>query len=242
MKFKKQNQHGAWAMVFMPLLIGIAAGGFHPAQLSYMLGWLMMFFMADHILFFIKKRRKNTYGYLYAASLFFLLSVVLFIYPLVIEYRIFYFFLAMLPFGAVNAYFSYQKNERNIINDLSAIIIFSIGGGGIAFLNLHTFSWPVMFVIVLSALFFTSTALFVKTMVREKKNPKYQIASFLYHVIVFTVMLLAHWILGLAFLFSLLRAILVYGREWKMKQIGILEIIHATWVTVWTVMLLIVVV
>lgn len=53
MKFKKQNQHGAWAMVFMPLVIGMVAGGFHPAQLFYMAGWLMIFFMADHVLFFI---------------------------------------------------------------------------------------------------------------------------------------------------------------------------------------------
>lgn len=239
MKFKKQNQHGAWAMVFMPLVIGIAAGGFHPAQLSYMMGWLMMFFMADHVLFFIKKRRSNTYGYLGAAGLFFILSIALFIYPLIIEYRIFYFFLAMLPLGVVNAYFSFRKNERNIINDLSAITIFGIAGGGIAFLNLHAFNWAVVFVIILSILFFTSTTLFVKTMAREKKNPKYRIASFLYHAIVFGVMVLVHWMLALAFLFSLLRAVLVYGREWKMKQIGILEIVHAIWVTSWTVILLI---
>lgn len=231
MKFKKQNQHGAWAMVFMPLVIGMVAGGFHPAQLFYMAGWLMIFFMADHVLFFIKKRRKGEYGYLKAAVLFFVLSAALFIYPLMVDYRIFFFFLMMLPFGAVNVYFASIRNERNIFNDISAITIFALAGGGITFLNLHVLSWPVIFVIIISILFFTSTALFVKTMIREKKNPKYRIASYAYHGIIFIIMLSAHWILALAFLLSLVRAVALYGRGWKMKQIGILEIVHAVWMT-----------
>lgn len=91
------------------------------------------------------------------------------------------------------------------INDISSITIFALAGDGIAFLNLHVLSWPVFFII--SILFFTSTALFVKTMIREKKNPKYKIASYAFHAIVFVIMLNAHWILTIAFLMSLIRAV-----------------------------------
>ena len=38
MKFKKQNQHGAWAMVFMPPIIGILANGFNVSQVLFIIG------------------------------------------------------------------------------------------------------------------------------------------------------------------------------------------------------------
>ncbi len=239
MKFKKQNQHGAWAMVFMPLIIGMVAGGFHLSQLFYMAGWLMIFFMADHILHFIKRFKRKEYGYLKAAALFFAAAALLFVYPLITEYQIIFFFMAMIPFGMVNARYAYIKKERALVNDVAAIIIFSIAGGGIAFLNLHTFTSGIFFTMLISLLFFISTALFVKTMIREKKNRIFKIISFSYHTALFILMMWWHWFLAIAFIFSLIRAVLLYGRGWKMKRIGILEIIHAIWVTCWAIIYLV---
>lgn len=218
MKFKKQNQHGAWAMVFMPLVIGIFANGFHLSQLFFMLGWLMIFFAADHVLFFIKNLRKKQYEYLKTALLFILISAVLFIYPLMVEYRIIFFFFLMIPFGLVNAYFSKQRDERNIINDIVAIVIFSIAGGGISFLGSHALNFGVWFTMIITFLYFIGVTLVVKTVIREKNNPIYKWASFIYHAVVFIVMLFIHYILGLAFLFGLIRAVYVYGRGWTPKK------------------------
>ncbi len=235
MKFKKQNQHGAWAMVFMPLVLGIAAGGFHPAQLFYMAGWLLIFFAADHVLMFIKRmKRSRDYGYLKAASLFGGIALILFIYPLTVEYRIIYFFLFMVPLGAVTAYYSKIRDERNMINDIAAILIFSIAGGGIAFLNSHEWTHGVTVVIAVSFFYFVGSALVVKTVVRERKNIKFRNASYIYHALLFSGMLAWHYILGIAFIFGIIRAVGVYGRGWTPKKLGILEIVHALWITAWT--------
>src|SRR5699024_5984555 len=129
MKFKKQNQHGVLAIVFMPLILCSAAGVFHPSQILYGIGWLLMFFAADHVLIFIKRmKRKKDYGYLKAAGLIGGTAVVLLIYPLFIEYRIIYFCLGMLPLGAITSYFSMIKDERSVIEEICAIMIFSIAG------------------------------------------------------------------------------------------------------------------
>lgn len=239
MKFKKQNQHGAWAMVFMPLILGISAGGFHPSQILYGIGWLLMFFAADHVLMFIKRlKRKKECGYLKAAGLFGGIAVALFLYPLFVEYRIIYFFLAMLPLGAITSYFSMIRDERNIINDIVAISIFSIAGGGIAFLNTHEWTLVITVVILVTLLYFVGSALVVKTIVRERKNINYRNASYIYHALLFLGMLLWHYTLGIAFVFGLIRAIGVYDKGWTPKKLGIMEIFHIVWISAWVIVYL----
>ncbi|WP_052256432.1 YwiC-like family protein [Salinicoccus sp. YB14-2] len=239
MKFKKQNQHGAWAMVFMPLILGVSAGGFHPSQILYGIGWLLMFFAADHVLMFIKRlKRKKECGYLKAAGLFGGIAVTLFLYPLFVEYRIIYFFLAMLPLGAITSYFSMIRDERNIINDIVAISIFSIAGGGIAFLNAHEWTLGITVVILVTLLYFVGSALVVKTIVRERKNINYRNASYIYHALLFLGMLLWHYTLGIAFVFGLIRAIGVYDKGWTPKKLGIMEIFHIVWISAWVIVYL----
>ena len=243
MKFKKQNQHGAWAMVFMPLILGIAAGGFHPSQLFYAAGWLLMFFAADHVLMFIKRmKRKKDYGYLKSALMFGAIALLLFIYPLIVEYRIIYFFLAMIPLGAITSYFSMIKDERNIINDIVAISIFSIAGGGIAFLNAHEWTLGITVVILVSLFYFVGSALVVKTIVRERKNIRYRNASYIYHAVLFLGMLIWHFTLGIAFVIGVIRAVGVYDRGWTPKMLGIMEIFHIVWISTWVIIYLVVII
>lgn len=239
MKFKKQNQHGAWAMMFMPLILGIAAGGFHPSQILYGIGWMLTFFAADHVLMFIKRmKRKKDYGYLKAAGMFGAIAVLLFIYPLFVEYRIIYFFLAMMPLGAITSYFTMIRDERNIINDIVAILIFSIAGGGIAYLNTHEWTLGITVVILVSLLYFVGSALVVKTIVRERKNIRYRNASYIYHAVLFLGMLLWHYTLGIAFLIGIIRAVGVYDRGWTPKKLGIMEIFHVLWISGWVIIYL----
>ncbi|WP_428417485.1 YwiC-like family protein [Phocicoccus schoeneichii] len=167
MKFKKQNQHGAWAMVFMPPIIGILANGFNISQVLFIIGWLLIFFSADQVLFFIKTLRRKQYGYIKSAILFASIAAILFIYPLIVDYRIIYFFLLMIPFGFINAYFSKKKDERNILNDVSAIIIFSMAGATVSFLNAHEINFGVLFAFVVSFLYFMGVTFVVKTVIRE---------------------------------------------------------------------------
>ncbi|CAD2076096.1 YwiC-like family protein [Phocicoccus pinnipedialis] len=233
MKFKKQNQHGAWAMVFMPPIIGILANGFNISQVLFIIGWLLIFLAADQILFFIKMLRKKQYGYIQSAVLFASIALVFFIYPFIVDYRIIYFFLTMIPFGIVNGYYAKKKDERNILNDVSAIIIFSIAGAAVSYLNAHAINFGVLFTFAISFLYFLGVTFVVKTVIREKNNPLYKYLSFGYNTFVFVCMLFMHYLLGIGFVFGMLRAIYVYGKGWTPKKLGIMEIVHACWVTVW---------
>lgn len=231
MKFKKQNQHGVWAMIFMPVILGMIGSEFHFSQILYLAGWLFIFLAADHVLFFVKRFKRKEYDYLVTALVFGLASAVLFIWPLLTEYRIIYFFLAMLPLGAVNVYYAKNKDERNIINDMTAILIFSIAGGAAAFLASHEFNRIVAAVIIISFIHFAGTAFVVKTVIRERKNKMYHKLSYTYHGIVLIIVLFWNWILAVAFLPSFMRAMYVAGRKITPKQLGILEIVHAVWIT-----------
>lgn len=231
MKFKKQNQHGVWAMIFMPVILGMIGSGFHFSQILYLAGWLFIFLAADHVLFFVKRFKRKEYDYLVTALVFGLASAVLFIWPLLTEYRIIYFFLAMLPLSAVNVYYAKNKDERNIINDMTAILIFSIAGGAAAFHTIHEFNQIVAAVIIISFIHFAGTAFVVKTVIRERKNKMYHKLSYAYHGIVLIIMLFWNWILAVAFLPSFMRAVYVAGRKITPKQLVILEIVHAVWIT-----------
>lgn len=231
-KFKKQNQHGAWAMVFMPPILGIVAGGFHVSQLFFIVGWLFIFFAADHVLYFLKRIKRKEYEVLNSALLFTSLSLLILIYPIVTDYRVIFFFLCMIPFGILNAYFSYTRDERNMLNNIAAIIIFSLAGGATGFLNTHEMTLDIYFIMIVSTLYFIGSALVVKTVIREKNNPTYKWASFIYHFIVMIIGFIYHPVVGIAFTFGFIRAVYVYGRGWKPKQLGILEIIHVVFVTI----------
>lgn len=231
MKFKKQNQHGVWAMIFMPVVLGMIGSGFHFSQVLFLIGWLLIFLAADHVLFFIKRLKRREYEYLSAAMMLALISAVLFIYPLLAEYRIIYFFLSMVPLGLINIYYASNKDERNIINDMTAILIFSVAGGAAAFLGTHEFNPVVLTVIIISFIHFTGTALVVKTVIREKKNKTYHKLSYAYHALVLIIMVFWNWMLAIAFLPSLLRALYVAGKNVTPKQLGMLEIVHAVWIT-----------
>lgn len=57
------NQHGAWAMMFVPLLVGSILGGFSALQAVLTLSWLSAFFFFNVLGLWIKaggKRKKNT--------------------------------------------------------------------------------------------------------------------------------------------------------------------------------------
>ncbi|QUR94029.1 YwiC-like family protein [Macrococcoides canis] len=231
MKFKKPNQHGAWAMIIMPVLFGMFATKFNVFQLFFFIGWFMTFFFADHLLFYVKQRKKQI-GYLKCAMLFLLLSAVCFIPVIIYEFKVLMFFLAMIPFGIINYFFAKARNERHIVNDFSAVMIFSIAGVLTYYIASHQFEWPMIYVFGLSVAYFVGTVFYVKTMIREKKNIRYRDMSYGYHILLVIGSFLVHPILCIAFIPSLVRAIVLYGKKLKPIHIGLLEIANSVWITI----------
>ncbi|WP_414043782.1 YwiC-like family protein [Macrococcus animalis] len=230
MKFKKPNQHGAWAMIIMPVLFGMFASSFNIYQLLFFVAWFMIFFFIDNLLFYVKQRKKN-FGYIKGSLLFLSIATILLIPVIFYDYRVLFLFLAMLPFGAINLYFASKRNERHLLNDFSAITIFSIAGILTFFIGEGELDNKMIYVFLISFLYFVGTTFYVKTMIREKKNIKYKYISFGYHILGLILAFFVHPLIGLAFVPSLVRAIAFYGKQMKPMKIGIAEIANAVFIT-----------
>jgi hypothetical protein len=220
------KQHGAWAMLIIPFWLGAAATGIVWQHIPFFLGWLLLYLATYPMLFLFKKKnipfyRKWTIIYIVPALAF--LMVPLFTMPSIVSFG-----LAMLPFFTVNAYFSSKKNERALMNDLSAIINFCIAGLASSYLSSGNLTLEAWLAFLASILFFVGSTFYVKTMVREKKNIRYKYISWFYHAVIPILWFFTgEWIVALAFIPSLIRAIVFYGNPLGMMKLGVYEIVNA---------------
>lgn len=226
MKLFLPKQHGAWAMLIIPFWLGVAASGFQWKHIPFFMGWLLLYLATYPMLLLFKGKkisfyRKWTLIYSIPALLF--LLIPLWARPVIIVFGF-----AMIPFFLLNAYFSWKKNDRALLNDISAIMAFGLAGLASSFLSEGNLSLDAILVITSSVLFFIGSTFYVKTMIREKNNPVYKRISWSYHIIVPILFAISgFWIVAIAFFPSLVRAIYYYGKPMTMKKVGILEIINA---------------
>ncbi|MNE79483.1 hypothetical protein D3C80_1759730 [compost metagenome] len=132
--------------------------------------------------------------------------------------------LPLLPLFAVNLYFAKTKNERALVNDISAIIAFSLIIYPVFYVGQGE-SWRTATeLFLLSALYFTGTALYVKTIIRERNNARYYYISVAYHLLFAAAGLLLFPPLLMPLLILLLRAAILPKTGITAKRTGITEI------------------
>lgn len=216
------NQHGAWAMLILPFLFGLAASQGQFIHIPLFVCWFFIYLFSFPLLQWIKTGNSERYRkpvVVYGVILLpFLVSLVWF-KPALVWYGA-----LLLVFFMANMYYAKIKKERALLNDITAIILFCsfiypvahIGEGG---------SWKIsteLFLLLVS--YFTGTALYVKTVIRERKNKRYYYASVIYHMI---IVLFAAWVklpFCVPFLILWLRAIWLPKFELKVKHVGMAEI------------------
>ena len=86
----------------------------------------------------------------------------------------------MFPFCVGEHLLHQEKDERNPLNDLAGIAILGPCGYGIPLFSDRTLTKNLVGTIV-SKLIFIGTTLYVKSMMRERKNPLYLKASIIFH-------------------------------------------------------------
>ncbi len=124
------------------------------------------------------------------------------------NWHILYFLLAMLPLVAVNIYYVKQKNERALLNDFAGIAIFALAGMASYYFAERAFDRQIWLVALYPSLFFIATTLYVKSVLRERKNPFYLKASIIFHFLCVVIFLpFQQYGLALAYFPALLRAI-----------------------------------
>ena len=91
---------------------------------SIVLAWFFIYLATYPFLTYIKQRRKRV---LQVAIIYFLIAFLFGMISLLYEWRILLFVIVMIPLFIVNMYYA-RQNERALLNDICAIIVFCIGG------------------------------------------------------------------------------------------------------------------
>lgn len=222
MKLLISNQHGAIVMALLPFIYGMLLA--HPvwAHAFLLLAWFSLYLMMYPFLSLFKGKNMAEYRkwtIIYAtATLIFALPALFY------NWQILYFMVAMLPFVWVNIYYTKQKDERNLLNDFAGIAIFALAGMGSYYFSDRTFDAKIWWIAIYPALFFIGTTLYVKSMMRERKNPKYLRASIIFHSFVVAYFAgTGQFYLALAFFVGWLRAVYLPRKKLSVKQVGLTE-------------------
>lgn len=223
MKLLISNQHGAIIMALMPFLYGMLLSQPSWLHLFLLLAWCCLYLMSYPFLNLFKGRnlalyKKWTLIYGVCAALFAL--PVLWHNPHMLAFLV-----AMLPFITTHIYYIKQKNERALLNDFAGIIIFAIAGMASYYLTKNSFDAAIWQVALYPTIFFIGTTLYVKSVMRERKNQRYLKASIIFHCGCVSLCLFSqqYW-LALAFMIPCGRAYVLPKKSLSIKQIGLIEI------------------
>lgn len=213
------NQHGALAMAVLPFIYGVIESGFTQLHLFFFLSWLFLYFFSYPFLSLFS--RKPTDRNKKWATIYFILSLIFALPVIYAKPSILQFLVIILPLGLIQIYYAKQKDERNLFNDIAGILTF--GTMGMAAFYLATAQYNAE-ILLHPTLFFIATTFYIKSMVRERKNPMYMEASITLHLLLAIVyMLCGMQAVFFAYLFAMARAIIVPSLGWNVKQIGMLE-------------------
>jgi hypothetical protein len=220
------NQHGAWAMLLIPFLFGMFAA--KPVWLHALLflGWLLVYLFSFPFLQWLRTGKTRIYGrpMLLYGGLLIPTGIALFACKPSLAWMAPLF----IPLFLVNCYYARRNQERSLINDIAAVVQFSlmvfvayqVGGGTNWWLAAELFGF--------SVLYFSGTVFYVKTMIREKHNVKFYWFSVGYHLALLAAAALWYppgLLVPLAVL--LVRAIWSPHSKLTVKQSGILEIAYS---------------
>lgn len=216
------NQHGAWAMLVLPFLLGVAASRGQAIHIPLFICWLLIYLFSFPLLQGVKTRKFKRYAG--PLKVYGILLIPFIIYLVIAEPVLLWFVLPLVPLFAVNLYYAKTKNERALINDIAAILAFCLIIYPVFYIGQGE-SWRTATeLFLLAALYFTGTALYVKTVIREKNNIRFYYVSVLYHLLVAAAGLFLFPPLFIPLLILAARAAILPRTGITAKRTGMIEI------------------
>ncbi|SUT86830.1 Uncharacterised protein [Actinobacillus ureae] len=213
------NQHGALAMAFIPFLYGMFASTPTLNHLFLGLAWLFLYLFSYPFLSLFSKKptaRNKKWALIYV-----LISLLCAIPVLLAIPQILQFLALILPLAAIQIYYAKQRDERNLLNDIAGYLTFGVIGLASFYLAEQQFNWEIL---IHPTVFFIGATLYVKSMVRERKNPLYMELSIGFHLLFSIIYLMFGYLwLFAVYLIALARAIVVPSFGWNVKQVGMFE-------------------
>ena len=229
------NQHGAWAMVLLPPVVGAQISGWGINHLWLISAWVIGYFGYFAITQLLRSNFKPRYR---AAAVCYPLLALLLVTPLVVSYpQILIWLTVLVPLATLSFYFSWKRKDRSYGNDIVLVIVASLMAvisSQVSPVLIAEENWWTQLSVRISAgitafvffCYFLGTVFYVKTMIRERGNPKAFQISIIFHVLVVALWFYISPWLSLLALLLLLRAILIPKLWPRMRPatVGIIEI------------------
>ena len=191
------NQHGAWAMLVIPLLLGIIASGPAWVHLPLALVWVVGYFAFYAAGLWLKARLKKKY--LPPVRAYAIMLIVPAVAVLVLQPELVVWGLVFSPLVAISLWCSYQRRDRSILNDsvtvLAACLMLPVAySAGLPPTPLpDVVGWlaqpgPVGWAAVWAATvlvlgYFFGTVLYVKSLIRRRGDRRFLAVSVGYHAV-----------------------------------------------------------
>ncbi len=233
------DQHGAWAMLAVPLLIGVIATGATWVHLPLTILWFVGYFAFFAVGLWLKSRFKKRW--FPPVRAYVLATILPALAVLVLSPGLLVWMPAYLPLVIVSLVCSYRRRERSMLNDVVTILAASLmlpvaydaGAGS---------DWPAVWLVTCIVFaYFVGTAWYVKTIIRERGSRAYFVASVGHHLVTAGLIPVVAALFGVTatlwpfivlFLVLAVRAAIVPRTSATPKQTGIGEIVASTIVTV----------
>ncbi|PIN50924.1 hypothetical protein CT171_09375 [Trueperella pyogenes] len=230
------NYHGAWAMITVPVLLGVLIGGFVWQHLLLLGLWWAGYFAFYAGGLWLRSRRRPRY--LPPVRAYTLVTLVFGVGLLIAAPYLLRWLPLFIPLIATTAWASSHRKDRSLLNDavtvtaatLTLPVAFDLATHGLATppgasadASLTGWGW-VWLVTLVVGWYFLGTVFYVKTNIRERGKPTWYIASVVFHsvglvgVLVLAVLGVVTWPLAALWLIIAVRAAAVpawgYYRRW----------------------------
>ncbi|WP_391573567.1 YwiC-like family protein [Cohnella sp.] len=241
MKKKKKlvipHEHGGWAMVSVPFLTGMAVAAPQWIHAPLFVGWLLLYLASYPLLQAVKRASNRAYMLKWGAG-YALGALACLIVPLIDRPQLAYFGIPLVALLAVNVWHSKRKTERALLNDLCAIVSFSLASAAAYLAGGGEWGAKMAALTAFNLIYFMGTAFFVKTVFRERQNSRWTAYARIYHLLALIVPLaLGSPFMTIPFVFPAVRAFAYAGKAMRPAKVGIMEIVGALQFLILTVLL-----
>ena len=224
------NQHGAWAMLASPLLVGVLAGGAAWVHVPLTLFWFAGYFAFFATSLWLKSGRRAKWWppvRFHAALSLGLGALTALLRPDLLRWAP----LFLVPL-AVGLYAAAHRHERDLLvglttvvgSALMTVVAYDAGAGG----SLHR-AWLLALV---QLLYFAGTVFYVKSVIRERGNRRFLALSVTFHALTAAALLPVSLWLSLVFALLTVRAAYVPRLGPSPRQIGLGEVLATVVVAV----------
>lgn len=229
------DQHGAWVMVTVPLLLGAVLAGPHWQLIPLTFAWYCGYFCFFAFSWWLRASTKRKRRYVAPVTVYGAISLLACVVILYSTPEVWRFGFLFAPLVLAALYETWRGRPRSLLSGLTTVVASALLIPVAVFICDKPFTLrPWLFAIVVG-LYFCSTVFVVKSLIRERANRRFWFESLGFHVFAVLVLLAlvllghAHWLGVLVYIGLLARAwwlprqVERGARTYTPKDVGMME-------------------